>query len=258
MAMAAPAQVASAATASVPGTAIFSTPNVLRLSADAQTVAVRVTYRCTDTNKTWHYIVGSISQYDSDAYTWGYRNGPGALVRAACTGKVVTKTYLYTRSNNTPQPALYGGKANFRFSIEARGGPGTPGGWYVTTGTALSVVRTVDVKAPSRQLAIRNIRYDAPGDDARNLNGEYLTLWNPSAVNIQIKGYQLDTGYEGPRFTFSASRVLKPGESVILRSGEGVQAKDLYLWSRVELWNNLGDSATLSNPAGDVTSRYSY
>ena len=53
--------------------------------------------------------------------------------------------------------------------------------------------------------------------------------------------------------------ILKPGETVYIWTGDGVnEDKNLYWGRRSPVWNNTGDTATLRNPDGVEIHKYEY
>ena len=103
-------------------------------------------------------------------------------------------------------------------------------------------------------LKITSFKANAPGNDRRNPNGEYVRIANVADDAVDIGGYTV-TDRHGHRYTFPAV-TLKPGYSVLLLSGRGMDLTDpqeqivLYWQSRGPIWNNDGDTATLRAPDG--------
>jgi 5-hydroxyisourate hydrolase-like protein (transthyretin family) len=106
--------------------------------------------------------------------------------------------------------------------------------------------------------AIVGIHADAAGDDRRNLNGEYVLVRNTGAAAINLAGWNLSAGDRGQRFSL-ASYVLKKNATVRIHTGRGTtRAGHLYLGTGRPIWNNDGDTATLTDPHNIVVSRYRY
>ena len=103
-------------------------------------------------------------------------------------------------------------------------------------------------------------QWDADGNDADNVNGEYVKIRNYDAVNpLPIGGwYVRDSGLR--RFTFPADAVIPPNGSVTLYAGEGGNFGNEYFWNlRGPVFENIirddrgiGDGAYLFDPQGDV------
>lgn len=111
-------------------------------------------------------------------------------------------------------------------------------------------------------LKITSLNFNAPGDDRFNLNGEYVRIASVADEVIDVRGYVLSDAY-GHRYAFPALS-LKPGYSVLLVSGRGVDVTDprrqftLYWQSDSPIWNNDGDTATLRAPDGSSVDRFRY
>lgn len=110
-------------------------------------------------------------------------------------------------------------------------------------------------------LKITSLKFNAPGDDRFNPNGEYVRIASVADGVIDVRGYVLRDAY-GHRYTFPALS-LKPGYSMLLVSGRGVDVADpgriiLYWQSDGAIWNNDGDTATLLAPDGSTVDRFQY
>lgn len=111
-------------------------------------------------------------------------------------------------------------------------------------------------------LKITSLKFNAPGDDRFNANGEYVRIASVADEVIDVRGYILSDAY-GHRYTFPALS-LKPGYSVLLVSGRGVDVTDppdriiLYWQSDGPIWNNDGDTATLRAPEGSTVDTFQY
>ena len=88
---------------------------------------------------------------------------------------------------------------------------------------------------------------DAPGRDNRNINGEYVTLFNSEAEATEIGGWSL---CDSPShcFTFPPGASIPANGSIQLYSGSG-RATDtsFYMASARAVWDNDHDTATLRN-----------
>ncbi len=110
-------------------------------------------------------------------------------------------------------------------------------------------------------LKITSLKFNAPGDDRLNPNGEYVRIASVADGVIDVRGYVLRDAY-GHRYTFPALS-LKPGYSMLVVSGRGVDVADpgriiLYWQSDGAIWNNDGDIATLLAPDGSTVDRFQY
>jgi hypothetical protein len=121
---------------------------------------------------------------------------------------------------------------------------GGDGGAPITTGGTIAFVSP--------------FRYDAPGDDARNLNAEVVTIQNRGTTAADFTGWMLrsDTArfYEFPRgFT------LAPGAKVTIHSGCGRDSRtNLYWCASGPVWDDNEGEATLYDRSGTKVAVYSY
>ncbi len=111
-------------------------------------------------------------------------------------------------------------------------------------------------------LKITSLEANPPGDDRSDPTGEYIRIANVIDEVVEIRGFVLTDRY-GHRYTFPAL-ALKPGYSVLLLSGRGIDLTDprkqivLYWQSEGPIWNNDGDTATLRAPDGAVVDVWEY
>jgi micrococcal nuclease len=118
---------------------------------------------------------------------------------------------------------------------------------------------------PSQTVPITiGVEWDAPGNDASNINGEYAEVTNGGAVPLPLGGWWLrDNAYRGYKahgYPFPAGFVLGPGASVRVHPGLGSNtAQDLYWGLSESVYENvtgaptnMGDGAWLFDPDGDL------
>jgi subtilisin family serine protease len=150
------------------------------------------------------------------------------------------------------------GKAGrFRLTVPARVGrssyrvqvPQTVNLGSETSATVASVgERTKIVRA----------RPDAPGDDRRNLNGEFIVLRNTGKTPIQLRGWTVRSASTKTRFALPTYR-LPAGARVKIHSGKGRSGKGhVYLDAGREVWRNRRDTAVVRHPTGPVAARFSW
>jgi hypothetical protein len=94
---------------------------------------------------------------------------------------------------------------------------------------------------------IEMIYYDSPGPDRggnRSLNGEYIRLKNDSRRTVDLRGWTVSDRQF--RHTFDHYR-LRPGQRVVLHTGQGRDRSGHVFWDRRwYVWNNSGvETATL-------------
>ncbi|WP_297487296.1 lamin tail domain-containing protein [Thermococcus sp.] len=107
----------------------------------------------------------------------------------------------------------------------------------------------------SPSVVIVSVVYDAPGDDADNLNGEYVLLKNVGESAVNLAGWELRDA-DGNSFRFPEV-YLSPGAELRIHSGRGISGpSDLYWNSTVPVWDNDGDTAYLYNSEGHLVDVY--
>lgn len=119
-----------------------------------------------------------------------------------------------------------------------------------------STIVVPDVTLPPVQLGnassiyISAIRFNAPGDDRQNLNGEWVRLGNRGDGPVLIAGWTLSDRTGTHPYTFPAV-VLLPGSSVTVFTGSGTMNDTaLYMGATAPVWGNSGDEALLRDGAG--------
>ena len=86
---------------------------------------------------------------------------------------------------------------------------------------------------------------DAPGNDNRNPNGEYVTVFNSTAAVTEIGGWTLCEG-ASLCFTFPPEASIPANGSVRIYSGSGrTTSTSFYMGHERGVWNNDHDTATL-------------
>jgi hypothetical protein len=102
---------------------------------------------------------------------------------------------------------------------------------------------------------IAHIEYDPPG---RDLDGEYVLLWNTSETPVALTGWVLTDGDAKHTYTFPPF-TLAPGSEVKLWTKRGADdASNLYWNNSRAIWNNDGDTGTLRDASGTTISVYTY
>jgi micrococcal nuclease len=110
--------------------------------------------------------------------------------------------------------------------------------------------------ASSSPLRIVAARYDAPGDDSKNLNEEYVTFG--VLVSGTLLGYSVED-QTGHRYRFP-DRAFAKGDIFKLHSGAGTDTQtDLY-WgaSGAAIWNNGGDTVKVLDPRDQIVESFAY
>ena len=107
---------------------------------------------------------------------------------------------------------------------------------------------------------------DAPGSDAKNLNGEWIRVRNLDPVNeVHLGGWWVrDSALR--RYTFPDWATLPPNESLTVYVGKGTDTWTEFFWNqRRPVFENpaggeraMGDGAYLFDPQGDLRASMTY
>jgi hypothetical protein len=96
------------------------------------------------------------------------------------------------------------------------------------------------------------------GPSGRDIDGEYVRIENNTAAPVDLSGWTLRDQGRKHTYTFR-SFILAPGAVVQLWSKSGADdAVNLYWGNPAAIWNNTGDTAILSDAAGNEVGRFSY
>lgn len=108
-------------------------------------------------------------------------------------------------------------------------------------------------------LVVAEVFPDPEGPDAEDLNGEWVAIINRSPAPVLMAGWVLRDESSVHRFEFPASFVV-PGDGTIhVLAGCGTDTTVTLHWCATgPVFNNLGDSALLLDPSGNIHSRFSY
>jgi len=107
-------------------------------------------------------------------------------------------------------------------------------------------------------LTIEEIHADAAGDESSNLNDEYIVFSNDGSTALDLSGWTVQDE-AGRTYTFPDGFTLAAGETVTLHTGSGSDTEtDLYWGSGSAIWNNGGDTVTVTNSEGTVVIEESY
>ena len=112
--------------------------------------------------------------------------------------------------------------------------------------------------ASPSSLVVGRVNADAAGDDNENLNDEYVVLENRGDDALSLAGWTV-SDETAKTYTFPAGVELTPGESLTLHTGTGSDRDGHYYWGRESaVWNNAGDTVTVTDDEGVVALRHSY
>jgi endonuclease YncB( thermonuclease family) len=104
------------------------------------------------------------------------------------------------------------------------------------------------------------VKWDAEGQDGRNVNGEFIRITNSDPVNdFPLGGWWTRDSFLR-RYTFPAGAVVPAGGSIRLRVGSGTNNASTFFWrERAPVFENvqggshaIGDGAYLFDPDGDL------
>lgn len=111
----------------------------------------------------------------------------------------------------------------------------------------------------SGALRIAGLVADAPGNDHRNPNGEWVVVANDGAGVASLGGWVMRDRTTVHSYRFPDGFRLAAGASVRLHTGCGAAtATRLYWCNSGAIWNNDGDTAYLIDPTGTIVSTYHY
>jgi hypothetical protein len=101
------------------------------------------------------------------------------------------------------------------------------------------------------------VQFNEPGDDSRNLNGEWVRLANRGDGAVLLAGWTISDRNSVYPYRFPAFLLL-PGSSVTVYTGSGeMNDTSLYMGKTEPIWGNSGDLATLRDGSGNIIDRRS-
>lgn len=106
-------------------------------------------------------------------------------------------------------------------------------------------------------VVIVDARFDAPGNDHNNPNGEWIKIKNKANEVVDLDGYKL-TDSDGHVFNFPDT-YIDPGKNLFVYTGQGENNETALYWgSGSAIWNNGGDTAYLYNEKGELVDTYQW
>ncbi len=124
---------------------------------------------------------------------------------------------------------------------------------------------------PSQEVPLRTqINWDARGNDGRNVNGEWVDIFNDGQSPVSLAGWWIrDAAYRGTKahgYEFPYGAVVQPGGKIRLHVGGGNNDADTLYWGLNEpifanVTNNakmMGDGAWMFDPDGDLRAYQMY
>ncbi|WP_299265636.1 lamin tail domain-containing protein [Halorientalis sp.] len=129
--------------------------------------------------------------------------------------------------------------------------PTTP---VVTTGTPVADGGTAD----GGPFWVVTVHADAAGDDRENLNDEFVVFGNRGETALDLSGWTV-TDDADHTYTLPPGTALEPGTQLTLRTGDGTDsATTLYWWRGAPVWNNGGDTVTVTDRRGRLRGQRTY
>ena len=90
-----------------------------------------------------------------------------------------------------------------------------------------------------------------------DLHEEEVLIKNTSNQEINLSGWKLLSVKGTQAYFFPQGTILKPGKTIIVASGRGVEESDNVLkWTGAYIWNNDGDKAELYDNTNQLVSEY--
>lgn len=133
----------------------------------------------------------------------------------------------------------------------------TGSGGPVGSGTS-GEPRSATESEPGNALLSLLVFPDAPGDDHRNLNGEYVVIESHASNAVDI-GRWLLCDVASRCFRFPDDARIEPSRRVVVYTGYGVaDGVSFFMNNGRAVWNNDGDVATLFDAQGSTVLRYVY
>ena len=131
-----------------------------------------------------------------------------------------------------------------------------------TVPTVPSNITIPSLTLPSLQVgnasgvSISAAQFDAPGDDTKNLNGEWVRLTNGGEDAVLLTSWTLSDRSSTEPYRFPAF-LLMPKSSVTVCTGDGVlNDTALFMGRKEPLWGNSGDRATLRDGSGNLIDQW--
>ncbi|MFB6184030.1 MAG: lamin tail domain-containing protein, partial [Haloarculaceae archaeon] len=114
------------------------------------------------------------------------------------------------------------------------------------------------------RLIVATIHADATGNDDDNLPDEYVVFRNGGEEPLDLSNWTIRDA-AGHQYTIPDGVTLAPGATLTLRTGAGANTGvgtdgdvTLYWTANGAIWNNDGDTITVTNETGVTTLEVSY
>jgi competence protein ComEC len=141
-----------------------------------------------------------------------------------------------------------------RFVIQADGSGTSP----ITDPETTTASVDTPTETSATALDVVEINADADGDDAENLNDEYVVFENTGSSSLELSGWELADAADHT-YTFPEGTVLDPGARITIHTGSGTDTEtDLYWGQSRPVWNNGGDTVILRDDTGTTVIEETY
>lgn len=208
-----------------------------------------------------------LADHDIEAY-WTATHGNIVLTSDGATIDIATQRQAPTdptsvRDGDPVEPGT-DGPVTHRESIKVAGGssppssgtetdtpvPTTTAPTSSTTGTSVATDGGTETTVPvtgDSSLAVKTVHADAEGDDTDNLADEYIVFTNTGSHSLDVSGWTVSDA-SSHTYTIPSDTTIGAGETLTLHTGEGTDVgNDLYWGSGSAIWNNGGDTITVTN-----------
>jgi PKD repeat protein len=131
-----------------------------------------------------------------------------------------------------------------------------------TAGRSAAATGDISVGVPSVSPPLVHFtwpfHFDAEGDDAANLNDEYLTLENAGVTPVNLGGWTVENE-RGLLYRIPAGTSLAPAATLTVHSGAGRDTASILHWNADgPVWNDRSDIAILRDVTGNIVDVYAY
>jgi uncharacterized membrane protein len=101
------------------------------------------------------------------------------------------------------------------------------------------------------------VKFDAPGNDHYNLNGEWVRITNTCSTSKALGAWRIHDHGVKHTYRFPSGVSIGPGASITLYTGAGTNTTTRRYWRfGSAVWNNTGtEYAYLRNASGALQSR---
>ncbi|WP_313692107.1 lamin tail domain-containing protein [Halorarum halobium] len=131
-------------------------------------------------------------------------------------------------------------------------------GGFDSTETSDSETTTTSTDDRTPALGVAEVHADADGNDNENLNDEYVIFENTGEEMLDLSGWQI-SDEAGHSYTVPDGFTMAPGERVTLHTGSGTDSStDLYWGADSAIWNNGGDTVTVTDSNEQVVIEEEY